>query len=118
MKETFKSWLNEIDSGDMALFHSNQDEMNKSIDFNKDANEFKNQMDNTRNAEFEPKEGEPNFKDIILIKGIKYLVVRRDEIAFYLKELGSNKELRLKHGYKFKLIDKTPLGKLIYKLVK
>jgi len=121
MNNTFLQYLAELDQGDLDLNQQYKDEKASKAEHGKAASDFRGQMDSDRaeKSGSQSKEGEPSKGDIVVTTNKKYVITRRDPKGFYIKELGGqSKELLMKHGYKYKAIDKTPLGKVMYKVFK
>jgi len=121
MELTFKTYLEEVDVSDLQLVRQHQDERQKALDYNKDANEYKNQMqsDRVKQAGTSSSDEEPVKGDIIVHNNKKYMINGRNNVGFSITELGGNKKsMMLKHGYKYVEIEKTPLGKRVFKLSK
>jgi hypothetical protein len=118
---TFIEYLVELDMGDLELIDAHKSKEQEKKEYSSAAKGFEKEMQDKRDSDSgkNSKKGEPIKGDLISHKDKKFVVNRRDKLGFYIKELGkTNKEILMKHGYKFKEIDKTPLGKSIFQVSK
>ncbi len=121
MKEhkTFKQYLTELDAADLQIAYDHALDKQKKVEYSQDADEFKQNMDASRNKPQNPES--PQKGDILLAKGKKYVVGESNAKGFYVRELGANKNaspIMVKHGYKFAQVETTELGKRVFKVTK
>jgi len=118
---TFKDYLNEVDVSDLELVRQHQDERQNKLDYNKQANDFRGKMDADRvkQAGTASSDNEPVKGDLVVAQGRKFIVNGRNNVGFSITELGGNKKsMMLKHGYNYKQLEQTPLGKRVFQVTK
>lgn len=119
-KLTFKRFLVEFDSSDLALQNQHRNEKQKAKEYSRDANEFKDSMQKDRDAKsgVTAAAGEPVKGDVLQSpSGKQFSVLGRNNVGFRVRELGGNgREGNLPHGKKYSPVGKTPLGKTIFKV--